>query len=85
MLGGLIRLIRPVRLIKRKGLISGLFGGNKGWLALGGTVWFFGKVRELIGFGEPEPVLMRELKPGERLVLAHAEPAKGSRRRGRKR
>lgn len=80
MLGSLIRLIRPVRLIKRKGLVSGLFGGNKGWLALGGTVWFFGKVRELIGFGEPESALIRELKPGERLVLAHAEPAKRSRR-----
>lgn len=72
MLGSLIRIIRPVRLIKRKGLVSGLFGGSSGWLALGGTVWFFGKVREVLGFGEPETVVVKEVKPGERIVLAHA-------------
>jgi len=84
MVRSLIRLIRPVRLIKRKGLISGLFGGSPGWLALGGTVWFFGKVRELIGFGEPETVYINELKPGDRIVLAHANRDKG-RRRSRRR
>lgn len=80
MIGSLIRLIRPVRLIKRKGLVSGLFGGNSTWLALGGTVWFFGKLRELMGFGEPETVLVKDLKPGERLVFAHANADKRSRR-----
>lgn len=84
MLGSLIRVIKPVRLIKRKGLVSGLFGGSSGWLALGGTVWFFGKVREFLGFGEPETVLVKEIKSGERLVLAHANREKSSRRSRRR-
>lgn len=82
MFGSLFRILRPVRLIKRKGLLSGVFGGNRVWLALGGIVWAGGKVRRLFGFGDPAPVFAEEIKPGERFVVAHAEP---SRRRRRKR
>lgn len=75
------RLIRPIRLIKRKGITAGLFGGSRGWLALGGIVWFFGRVKSIFGFGEPEPVFIEDLKPGQRLVIAHSDAAKRKRRR----
>lgn len=76
MFSSFFRLLRPVRIIKRKGLTSGLFGGDSKWLALGGLVWAAGKVRGLLGFGEPEPMYIEDLKPGQRLVIAHSEPRK---------
>lgn len=76
MFTSLFRLLRPMRLIKRKGLTAGLFGGDSKWLAIGGLVWAAGKVRSGLGFGDPEPVYIEDLKPGQRLVIAHSEPRK---------
>lgn len=80
MVGSLFRILRPIRLIKRKGLTAGLFGGDRKWLALGGIVFLGGRVKSLFGFGDPAPVYTEELKPGQRLVIAHAEPRKRRRR-----
>lgn len=80
MFGSLFRILRPMRLIKRKGLTSGLFGGDRKWLALGGIVFLGGRIKSLFGFGDPEPVYTEILKPGERVVVAHAEPRRRRRR-----
>lgn len=81
MFGSLFRILRPVRLIKRKALTAGLFGGDRKWLFLGAVVFIGGKVKELFGFGEPQQVFFEEIKPGQRLVLAHDEPPRRRRRR----
>ena len=80
MFGSLFRILRPVRLIKRKAITAGLFGGDRRWLILGGMVFIGGRVKALFGFGEPEPVYIEELKPGQRFVVAHDEPRKRRRR-----
>jgi hypothetical protein len=80
MFGTFFRFLRPFRLIKRKGVTSGLFGGDRKWLALGGIVFIGSRIKSMFGFGEPAPVYTEVLKPGERVVVAHAE-----KRRRRKR
>ncbi len=75
MFGSLFRILKPIRLIKRKGITAGLFGGSKGWLALAGIVWVFGRIKSVLGFGEPERVFVEELKAGQRLVVAHDQRA----------
>lgn len=81
MFGSLFRILRPIRLIKRKGLISGVFGGDRKWLALWLLVTAGGKIKSLFGYGEPEQVYLEDLKPGERLVVAHPEAARRRKRR----
>ena len=80
MFASLFRVLRPIRLIKRKGLTAGLFGGDTKWLVLGGIVFIGSRIKSLFGFGEPEPVYTEVLKPGQRLVIAHDEPKKRRRR-----
>ena len=75
----MFRFVR--RIIKRKVLAKGLFGGDRKWLALGGVIFVFGRIRSVLGFGEPEPVYIEELKPGERLVTAHSERPRRRKRR----
>lgn len=62
--------------------MSGLLGGDRKWLVLGGMVFVGGKVKRLFGFGVPEPLYTEALKPGERFVVAHQEST--SRRKRRK-
>lgn len=72
-MASIFRLLRPVRIIKRKAITRGLFGGDRKWLVLGGIVFFSSKVKSLLGYGEPTPVYIEELAKGERVVVAHAE------------
>lgn len=83
MFGAFFRLLRPVRLIKRRALIKGVFGGDRTWLTLGLIVWVGGRIKALFGFGEPEPVYTEEITSGQRFVLAHSDPPKRRRRRRR--
>ncbi|MEM7092902.1 MAG: hypothetical protein AAF567_07860 [Actinomycetota bacterium] len=77
------RILKPVRLIKRRAITRGLFGGDRTWLVLGGLVWIGGRIRALFGFGEPQPVYTHEIDSGSRFVLAHSDPPR--RRRFRRR
>ena len=77
------RILRPIRLIKRKALLKGVFGGDRKWLFAGGVVFVGGKIKDLVGFGEPEPVYTEEVEPAQRLVVAHA-PATSRRKRRKK-
>lgn len=80
----LFRFLRPMRYARRKAVYAGLFGGNRKWMALGGLAWAFNMVGRLFGLGEPAPVYAEELKPGQRLVIAHPE-AKSRRQRRKER
>lgn len=80
MLGSVFRILRPIRIIKRKAITKGLFGGDRKWLLLGGIVFVSGRIRSLLGFGEPEPVYIEELEAGQRVVVAHEQP-RGRRKR----
>ena len=84
--GGLLRTV------ERLGVNRGVFGGNRGWFYVGTGLWTLRKVREF-GQGKPEVLLLEELKPGQRLVIANARPtlepavsgrAEPTSRRGRK-
>lgn len=81
-----------MRLLERTGISRGLFGGRKGWIYVGTGLWTLRKVREL-GQGKPEVLLLEELRPGQRLVIANDRPtlepaapgpAEPTSRRGRK-
>ena len=71
-MGSLFRLLRPMRIIKRKALTQGLFGGDRKWLVLGGIVFVFGRLKGLLGFGEPQPVYTEVLKPGEEFAFTQS-------------
>jgi hypothetical protein len=81
MFGSLFRILRPIRLIKRRALTKGLFGGDRKWLVLGGIVFAGGKIRDLFGFGEPEPVYVEEIERNERMIVAHSATSKRKKRR----
>lgn len=80
---GLRRFLRPLALLRRRAVYSGLFGGNRRMLMLGGVAWGLHLLRRLFGKGVPAPVHTTELLPGERFVVVH-RPAerKRSRRAG---
>lgn len=74
-----------MRIIKRRAIMRGLFGGSRFWLALGGIVFVGGKIKELFGFGEPEPVFVEEIDPARRVVVAHSETSSRRMRRDARR
>ena len=79
---GLRRFLKPSILLRRKALRSGLFGGQKGWMGIWFVMFLWRRIKSLFGFGEPEPVLIEDIEPGQRFVVAH-EPS-SSRRKVRK-
>ena len=80
-MGSALRFLRPMRLIRRRVIRRGLLGGDRLWLGIGALIFLNDRIKSLFGFGEPKTVYVEELKPGERVVLAHEE--KGGRRRRR--
>ena len=83
MFGAVFRILKPVRLIKRRALMKGVFGGDRTWLMLGAVVWLGGRVKALFGFGDPEPVYTEEVTSGDRIVVVHSEANNRRRRRRR--
>lgn len=80
-MGNLLRLLRPIRFLRRRAIYSGVFGGSRGWMAIGGIIWAGRQIRSLFGGGDPSTVYLEELKPGERLVIAHPESGRKKRRK----
>ena len=70
-------------MLRRKALRSGVFGGDRTWLRVFITMFLWRRIKALFGFGDPQPVLVEEARPGERFVVAH-EDNKQSRRKRRK-
>lgn len=79
----LLRILRPARFLRQRAIYSGLFGGNRTWLMLGGAAWGMRWLRGLFGAGEPSTVFLEEIKPGQRLVITHPEATKKKSRRKR--
>jgi len=71
-----------MKYLRRKAVYSGLLGGSRKWLVVGGAAWALHYVGRVFGLGEPEPLYTEELKPGERFVVVHQPPAPRRRRRG---
>jgi hypothetical protein len=54
-MAGRPRLLSPTAFLRRSALYKGLFGGNRGWLAVGAVMWgprvlsrLFGKREEIV-------------------------------------
>lgn len=67
-------------MLRRKALRSGVFGGDRTWLRVFITMFLWRRIKALFGFGDPQPVLVEEARPGDRFVVAH-ENNKQSRRK----
>lgn len=59
-----------LRSLIRLGVVRGLFGGNRGWLALGAAA---AGVRGLARLArkEPDVVYSEDLEPGQSLLISH--------------
>ena len=84
----LSRYLRPTYIARRLFITRGIFGGSRGWLAVGGSVWFSRWLKGFLGRGEPHARYTADVSRGERVILVH-EPlspaaAKKAARRARK-
>lgn len=80
---GLKRFFKPGVLLRRKAVRTGLLGGDRKWLTLWVVMFVWRKIKSLLGFGDPEPVLIEDVKPGQRFVVAHQDSRKSSRKKGK--
>ena len=77
----MLKLLRPMRFLRRKAIYGGLLGGSRKWLVVGGAAWAVHSIGRVFGLGDPEPLFTDDLEPGERIVILHnAPPAKRRRR-----
>lgn len=81
-MGAIRRLLKPSLLLRRKALRSGVLGGDRKWLGVFVTMFLWRRVKSLFGFGDPQPVYIEDVEPGQRFVVAHEEST--SRRKRRK-
>ncbi|HWC10278.1 MAG TPA: hypothetical protein VG455_03555 [Acidimicrobiales bacterium] len=59
-----------LRSLTRLGVVRGLLGGNRGWLALGAVATGVRAVGKMAR-KEPKVVFSEELDPGQTLVITH--------------
>ncbi|MGI9623199.1 MAG: hypothetical protein ACR2PK_10215, partial [Acidimicrobiales bacterium] len=50
---------------------SGIFGGSRKWLLIGGLAWVYHWLDRLITGGDPTPRYTRDLGAGERVFVIH--------------
>ena len=68
------RMLRPSVLLRRNALYKGLFGGSRGWLAVGAVLWGRGFAKR--AFGRREEILATEkLKRGQFVRIDAVRPA----------
>ena len=60
--------LSPSYLVRRNAVYKGLFGGQRGWLALGGLIWGTRFVKKTLGRSE-EYAATEVLKPGEFVTI----------------
>jgi len=77
-------LLSPLAYAKRAGVYRGLFGGDRRWLIIGGTIIVLGRVRRFFG-RQPEIVTIEQLKPGHPIRLEAIAPPSRRERRAAKR
>ena len=59
-----------LRSLIRLGVVRGLFGGNRGWLALGAAAAGLRGMAKLAR-KEPKVVYCEDLEPGQSLLISH--------------
>lgn len=67
----LFKFLRPMRMLRRRAITQGLFGGNSFWMAFGGLAWVFRWVGRLLGVSEPTPKYTQVIEAGDRFVMVH--------------
>ncbi len=73
-------LLSPSAYLRRGALYKGLFGGRRGWMAVGAMLWTPRLLKRLLGRNE-EVVATEKLKPGQFVRLeAIAPPTKRERK-----
>jgi len=74
------RKLKPGVLLRRKALRSGVFGGDSKWFRVFLVITAWRKAKGLFGFGDPEPVYVHDVEPGQSFVIAH-QPSTSRRKR----
>lgn len=60
-----------MRMLRRRAITQGLFGGNSFWMAFGGLAWVFRWIGRLLGVSEPTPKYTQVIEAGDRFVMVH--------------
>jgi hypothetical protein len=77
-------LLSPSAFLRRSALYKGLFGGSRGWLAVGALLWGPRILRR--AFGRSEEVLtVEKLKPGQFIRIDTVKPPTRSQRNAARR
>lgn len=71
--------------LRRRAILSGLFGNSRRWLMVGGAAWVLHWIGRLFSGPDPSPRYTRELKAGERVIVIHEPESPAARKRARKR
>ncbi len=70
-----LRRLRRWRLIRRRSVEEGVFGGSPRWIAVGVVTWGAWVLRQAWR-REAEVVYRTQLKPGESLVIRSSRPGR---------
>lgn len=60
--------LSPSYLIRRNAIYKGMFGGQRGWLALGGLIWGTRFIKKTLGRSE-EHAATEVLQPGQFVTI----------------
>ncbi len=76
--------LSPIAYGRRNGLYKGLLGGDRRWLAVGGTLWAMRALRK--AFGHTETVVtLEKMEPGQWMSLRTIAPPTRRERKAAKR
>ena len=77
-------LFAPSAVLRQRSLQRGLFGGHRGWMAIGVLVWLPRVLKRLAGRHQ-ELIATERLRPGQTIQLTAVEPPTRSERKAAKR
>ena len=77
-------LFAPTAILRQRSLQRGLFGGHRGWMAVGVLVWMPRVLKRLAGRNE-ELIATERLSPGQTIQLTAVGPPTRSERKAAKR
>lgn len=67
------RLLSPTVLLRRNALYKGVFGGSRGWMAIGAALWGPRLLKRALGRRE-EVLATERLRPGEFVRIEALRP-----------
>ncbi len=73
-------LLSPSLIARRNAITRGVFGGSRGWLAVGGVFWLGRAARRTLGRTE-EVAAVEKLAPGQAVTIVALRPESRRRRR----